>query len=198
MLKWELKNGRIVPNETSLLVSAFGDIWEFDSSRKKELACKLLTYVYFMEDITEENPLRDVAYGEKHIQAVRSLFKDDKHKFKKKEQELIDAAREWYALCNQDCLFRLSAVLSKKIDEFTQYMDENKATSAASFKAQVEIVPKINQILKTKSETDDWIRKEMKKVKVKGDRTRSPSEKGMVGYSGARREIDEDRGEENE
>lgn len=188
MLKWELKGGRVVPNETSLLISAFSDIWDYDKSRKKGFATQLLTYVYYMEDITEENPLRDVSWNEKHQQACRSIFRDDKYKFKKKEQELIDAAREWYVLCNKDCMFRLSAVLDKKIDEFTTYLNTNPADNAASFKTQVEIMPKINQLLKTKSDTDDWIRKEMKKVKVKGDRVRSPSEKGLIGYNAAGRD----------
>jgi hypothetical protein len=163
-----------------LTVTAFNDIWRSDKAPNKLNAIKLLRYVYFMADTREKNPHRDVAFYVREEYAKADVYGDPKHKFSKKEQELVDEAIRWYFTLNKDCVDRMAIAVNRQVDQLTQLLESSEDVTMKNYVERLNFVKEIKNVLITKEQTDAYVEKAKKKAKTKGDKARSPIEMGLI------------------
>ncbi len=123
MLKLTIQNGKVVVDPTLLMVKELTDIIEYGQSKKNEdLGNRMLLYVFYCCDLTDQNPLRDIDYRMKEDQANVRAFKKKKT-FLGKEEKLIGAAMDAYNFMNETSLERAGLSYDKKIDEIRTLLD---------------------------------------------------------------------------
>jgi len=148
-LKFTIEREKVVIDKNILLLKEFSDILEYGQKKKKpELANKILLYIFFCCDLSEDNVMRDLDYRLKPEQArSRTLGRD--YKFSKIEEELINAGFDAYNFFNEKAPERAEMVLDKKIDETRALMEStapetvrnvNATTGAITFTSNVEIL----------------------------------------------------------
>jgi hypothetical protein len=179
MIEFNIENGRLTVDAKTLTIRAFEDIWKSDKSTNKPKAVSLLKYVFFMNDITTKNPYRDAAEAELERLAKRDAFKNEKYKLSEEEQALFDEASYFYLEANKDCVYRMSFVLTRKIDQMLTFLD-NEKISNTNFKGQFETVKNISTILRAKAEAEAEVEKQVKNKRNRAGIKTSPGEKGLL------------------
>ena len=179
MISFKIQNQQLVVDEKTLIVPEFKAIW--DKYTDKRSAQKMLTYVFGLADITTMNPFFDVPEHDLEKSLKKSIYKDEKHKFSKPEQKLIDDAVAIYKKLNEDSVFRTLRTINKKIDEINLYMERQRITSD-NLNDQITLISKYDAILNSKAATEDMVAKQVEKQKAKGGFERSPLETGQIGY----------------
>lgn len=180
MISFKIERGKLIVDEKTLLVPQFNDIWEFYAD--KEEAKKVLIYIFGMSDITNKNPYVDVAHYEKVEIIKNSVFKNRKHRFSREETKLINDAIPVYTELNRNSAYRMLENINYKIDEINMHMRGNKVTTD-NLNAQVNSITTTEKMLKAREVAEEYVSKEIKKIKTQGDMSRSPLETGQVGYT---------------
>jgi hypothetical protein len=128
MLKFTLFNGKVVIDPSLVMIQEFTDILDYGKVKSNDdLSNRLLLYVFYCCDLTEQNPLRDVDYRLKESQALTRAFPGVKQKeFTKKEDTLISAAIDAYNFLNETSLERATLSYDQKIDEVRTLLDSIK------------------------------------------------------------------------
>lgn len=178
------KDRKLTLDPETLTVSAFNDIWEADKDKSKAKASNMLSYVFHMRDITQRNPFRDLSDSHRESLAKRNSFGDENYKFSPKDQEMIDRAMAWYDVLNKNSIFRLSMTFDRKIDQINDYLEKNVIDSSEDMENQMKDMEKIEKILNSKKRTDDFVRQEQEKSKIKGKETLSPNQAGLLNKKG--------------
>ena len=88
-----IENQKALPNAETLLISPFKDIWEADSSPKKEIAIDQFTFIDFLCSFSRDNPFFTYTDLEEREEALLSFFKRD---VRKESPALIGQAVEMY------------------------------------------------------------------------------------------------------
>lgn len=178
-LRWNLQNGKLVIEPSSLTIDAFNAIWKFDKNRNKLKAESLLKYVFFMNDITQNNPLVDLPEHEKDGKARRTCFMDENYKFTRREQELIDDATNWFITCTDNAALRAYFVLNKQIDDLTTYL-QGLPYDAKNIDVKHKATKQLREMMEDRMKVEKMVRLELDKQKTRGGLERSPREKGML------------------
>lgn len=174
------ERGDLMVDAKTLTVDAFHQLYKSDKAPNKLNAIKLLKYVFFMGDITEKNPHRNIAYNLREPYAKKDVFGDSGYKFGKKEQEMVDNAIQWYYTLNRDCVDRLSFAVNRQIDQLTEMLETSEDLTLQNYKERVDLMKDIKNILISKTQTDEFVEKSKKKAKTKGNTARSPMEMGLL------------------
>lgn len=191
-IRWNLQNGKLVIEPETLTIHAFHEIWKFDKNRNKNKAEALLKYVFFMNDITQNNPLVDLPEFEKDIKARRTCFLEDKYQFTRREKELIDNAEEWYQTCSDNSALRAYYVLNKQIDDLTKYLGE-LPYNATNIDIKSKATKQLREMMEDRQKIEKMVRLELDKQKTRGGLERSPREKSMlILRPNAIKDVDED------
>jgi hypothetical protein len=183
MIRFNIKNSKLIIDAQTLTVTAFNDIYESDKTKDKNKATCLLKYVFHLCDISQENSFRDVAESQREALCKRNSFGKADYQFSNRESQLLSPAIEWYNILNKNSVQRLAMAMDKKIDQISNFLETNEIKTADDFDAQMDAVQKIEKVLKSKRTTDDYVRSEMEKTKNRGQVSSSPLEKGLVGYN---------------
>jgi hypothetical protein len=185
MIDFNIKNNKLIIDAQTLTVSAFNDIWESDSSKNKSHACNLLVYVFHVSDITEKNPFRDLPDSQRDAYAKRNAFGDQNYKFKKGEEELIARAKAWYEALNNNSILRLSIAMDMKLDQIATFLldSKNDIKEMHQLEAQADLMAKVEKVLISKKRTDEFVRQQLEKTKIKGGQKLSPLEMGILNTS---------------
>lgn len=126
MLKFTILSGKVVIDPTLLMVKEFTDILDYAKS-KEDLGNRLLLYIFYCCDLTNQNPMRDVDFRLKEEQAMsRALGPIKKTSFTKKEEALISAAMDAYNFFNESALERAGLTYDQKIDEIRSLLEKTK------------------------------------------------------------------------
>lgn len=124
MLRFTLLNSKVVLDPQLVMIEEFTDILSYAKSKKDEdLGNRMLVYVFYCCDLTEQNPLRDVDYRLKEEQALSRAFIVKNKKFTKQERTLLDAALDAYNFLNENALERATLSYDRKIDEIRTLLD---------------------------------------------------------------------------
>jgi hypothetical protein len=125
MLKFTTLEGKVVPNPSVLLMDEFTDILSYGKKKKNEdLGNRMLIYIFYCCDLTEQNPLRDIDYRLKEENAFSRAFKKiNKKKFTVEEKKLIDAAIDCYNFFNETALERATLTYDRKMDEIRTLLE---------------------------------------------------------------------------
>jgi hypothetical protein len=124
MLKFTLNQEKVCLDPSIVLLEEFSNILEYAKKKKKpELGNRMLLYIFFCCDLSDDNIMRDVDFRLKPEQAMSRAFKNEKLKFTDEEQELIDQGIETYNFFNETSAERAVLAIDKKIDEARTIME---------------------------------------------------------------------------
>lgn len=174
------ERGDLMVDAKTLTVDAFYQLYKSDKAPNKLNAVKLLKYVFFMGDITEKNPHRDIAYHLREDFAKKDVFGDAKFKFSKKEEDMVNNAIKWYYTLNRDSVDRLAIAVNRQVDQITNMLETSEDLTLTNYKDRIDLMKDIKNILISKTQTDEFVEKSKKKAKTKGNAARSPMEMGLV------------------
>lgn len=163
-----------------LTITAFNDIWRSDKAPNKVNALKLLRYVFFMADMRDKNPHKDLAFYLREEYAKKDVFGDSAHKFSRKEQAMVEAGVQWYFTLNKDCIDRISIAINRQVDQLTFLLENSEEVTLKNYQERLSFVKEIKNVLITKEQTDAYVEKAKKKAKTKGNKERSPIEMGLI------------------
>jgi superfamily I DNA and RNA helicase len=143
MLKFTLLNEKVCIDPNIKMIDEFNDILLHGKKVKDDnLAFRMLLYVFYCCDLSDDNLMRDVDYRLKPEQAMVRAFQGKKKKFTKVEEALIEAAMDAYNFFNETSAERAVLAIDKKIDEARTVLEEtdveivrntNASTGAISF-----------------------------------------------------------------
>jgi len=101
-----------------VLLEEFSNILAYGKKKKDEdLGNRMLLYIFFCCDLTEDNFMRDIDFRQKPEQALMRAFAGKKSKFTDEEQDLVDAGIAAYNFFNETSAERAVLAIDKKIDE---------------------------------------------------------------------------------
>lgn len=153
MLKFTLSGETVLVDKATVIIDEFAQILKYGRKIKKpDFGNKMLLYIYFCCDMSEENFMKDLDYRQKPSQAKLRCFKDKDYKFNKEEQELIDKGIDAYNYFNETASDRAELTLDKKIDEARTKLEEteieivrnvNPTTSVITFASNENIISNI-------------------------------------------------------
>jgi hypothetical protein len=208
-LKFTLEKGEVVLDKNIVLLQEFSDITNYGIKKKNpKHARRLLLYVFFCCDLTEENALKDLDFRIKPEQAkARALGRD--YKFTKEENDLIGAAMDAYNFFNETAPERADLAMDKKIDEARSLLDETKpiiitnvnaTTGATTFvsngKIITEFAEQIDTLMTLKLKMKQTAMKITNTSRVKGNKGSSLIERGTLAKMAG--EMMDNTGEEEE
>lgn len=126
-LKFTLHQGKVLPDPNTELIEEFQDIIQYGKKKDDtDLSNRMLLYVFWCCDLTDDNPFRDLDYRLKEEQALNRClksYKGNKKTFTKTEMSLIEAAMDAYNFFNENSLERVANAYDRKIDELRSDLD---------------------------------------------------------------------------
>jgi len=136
MLKFQVYNNKVCIDPSIILLEEFSNILAYAKKKKDEdLGNRMLLYVFFCCDLTEDNFMRDIDYRLKPEQAMSRAFLNKITKFDEEQSELIDAAIDAYNFFNETSAERAILAIDKKIDEARTVLETQ----------EIEIVRNVNE-----------------------------------------------------
>ena len=152
MLKFSMKNHRVIVDPVSLVIESLREIWMSDKSTVKKEATDLLTYIQVCSQIDTNAPFFGVDPTEVSSLIKRELFGKYEHKFTGKfDEEYMANAVMTYQLAFDAPENAAVRVFDKKIYEITRLIDETKIEIKATVvRGGVEYVsnfPIINKMM---------------------------------------------------
>lgn len=125
MLKYSMKNHRVVIDPASLILEPLREIWIADKSSIKKEATDLLTYIHICSQVDQDAPFAKVDPTEISALAKRELFGKYEYEFKGKfDQDYMDDAVMRYQLAFDSPEQAAVRVFDKKIHEMNRLIDE--------------------------------------------------------------------------
>lgn len=196
MLKFTVLDSKVVIDPNIILFEEFQDIIKHCGKKinDEELANRMLLYVFYCCDLTEDNPLKHIDYRVKEKEAfARSFQGTSKKKFNVAERKLIDAAIETYNYFNETSAERAIIAIDKKIDEArTKLEDEeveiirnvNENTGVVSFTSNEGILSnlakQIGEMMTLKLQISNAAKKMENTGRVRGNKGSSLAERGSL------------------
>lgn len=102
-------------------------LWELDDTDEKETAVKAILYVFFTEDLSDDNPLSSLPYFRKPKESLKRAFGDEAYDIEQKLgtawYEAINTARVSYRDEVADTLKDI-ATFDRKMDELGAMLNE--------------------------------------------------------------------------
>jgi len=133
-LSGDIENRIVKPTEEALMVTPFGDIYQRDSHRQKDLAMREFAYIEFMVSPKDTNPFfgYPVAGGIRHQKIYENKFKDLYETWTPDElvRVGIEVYNEFYYNASPSLGFYNSVVGAvKKLQTFFDNLDMDKVNS---------------------------------------------------------------------
>jgi hypothetical protein len=140
MLKFQVYNGKVCIDPSIVLLEEFSNILAYGKKKKNEdLANRMLLYVFFCCDLTEDNFMRDLDYRLKPEQALSRAFAGAIKKLDDEQQDLIDAAIDAYNFFNETSAERAVLAIDKKIDEARTTLENTEVEIVRNTKESGEV-----------------------------------------------------------
>jgi len=155
MLKFQVYNNKVCIDPSIILLEEFSNILAYAKKKKDEdLGNRMLLYVFFCCDLTEDNFMRDIDYRLKPEQAMSRAFLNKITKFDKEQSELIDAAIDAYNFFNETSAERAVLAIDKKIDEARTVLESTEIEIVRNQKDNGEVSFASNETILSKLATN--------------------------------------------
>jgi hypothetical protein len=155
MLKFQVYNGKVCIDPSIVLLEEFSNILAYGKKKKNEdLANRMLLYVFFCCDLTEDNFMRDLDYRLKPEQALARAFAGQIKKLDQEQQDLIDAAIDAYNFFNETSAERAILAVDKKIDEARTVLENTEIEIVRNQKDNGEVSFASNETILSKLATN--------------------------------------------
>jgi len=137
MLKFTVLNENVCIDPNIAVIEEFNNILTYGRNMEnEELGLRMLLYVFYCCDLSDDNPMRDLDYRMKEEQAmIRAFRKLGKKSFNKRERDLIDEAIDAYNFFNETSAERAVLAIDAKIDEARTKLTE----------MEVEVIRNVNE-----------------------------------------------------
>jgi len=172
------------------MVPEFVEILEWDKTKEKNKAHKILFYLYLMCDLGDECPTKDLDQSIKDGQCRFMAYGTRKYDFEGQEQRLIISGLAAYTLLNEVAEERMLKTYDEKIDQLRTLLEEttpvihenmNANTGIISFSTNVEIINKalkeISNLVKAKHDLRQTVLAGFSAGHVRGKVQLSPRDK---------------------
>jgi len=190
-LKFNIRKEKIVTDANFYLFEEFVDIWKHDRDVNKRAAHKMLYFIFLLCDLSEDNPLRDVAAEHKEKEALFRVYGAKEHKFTKKERELLQRGVDTYIKYSKTAEERILELFDVKAEELRLVLEntkpetiENERDGVTTFVTNTGIITKglkeLDFVKKQKINVISAIRNEAMTQKVRGKIILSPLSKGNI------------------
>jgi hypothetical protein len=127
MLKFSMKNHKVIIDPISLTLEPLLEIWVADKSANKEAATKLLTYVHICSQVDQEAPFAKVDPTEVGSLAKREIFGKYDYEFKGKfDEEFMESTVMRYQMAYDTPEQAAVRIYDKKIYEINRVIDETE------------------------------------------------------------------------
>lgn len=190
-LKFEFRKEKIVLDASFFMFKEFVAVWNYDKSKTKDKANRLLYFIFLICDLNHDNPVVTVDSDKREIEAKFYAFKDKSKKFTDKEYILLKNAVERYIKINTAPEERLLNALDRKAEEISAKLEQVKPeTSVNTDNGVVKYVSnstiitkglsKLAAIRKNREALISAIKNETMTSKVRGKVTLSPLVRGLI------------------
>ena len=196
MLKFTVLDGKVVVDPNITLFEEFQNIFKYTGNKvnSADLANRMLLYVFYCCDLTEDNPMQNVDFRMKEEEAFKRAFQGTgKKRFTKKEEELVWSAMEAYNFFNETSAERAILAIDKKIDEARTKLEEeeveiirnvNENTGVVSFASNENILgsiaKQIGELMTLKIQITNAAKKMENSGRVRGGKGSSIAERGSL------------------
>jgi hypothetical protein len=155
MLKFTVHNSKVCMDPSVVLLEEFSTILAYGKKKKDEdLANRMLLYIFFCCDLTDDNFMRDIDFRQKPEQALMRAFAGKKDKFTSDEQDLIDAGIAAYNFFNETSAERAVLAIDKKIDEARTVLETTEIEIVRNQKDNGEVSFASNETILSKLATN--------------------------------------------
>jgi hypothetical protein len=190
-LKLKFRKERVITDEIFYLFRPLVDLYEWDKSQNKDKANKLLMFVFYLCDLTEENPLKDVPAEKKEEEAKFKAFADRRKEFTKSELKYLIPAIDCYIKYNSTPEERILNKFDEKSEQLRDKLESTKPITKTNskggittFASNTGIITKglneLNTIKKSKASVVAAVRREAMSQSIRGQQTLSPLSKGNI------------------
>lgn len=133
---FKVEGNRVYPNEETLLISPFKEIWERDNSPEKEVAIKELTYIEFMTSQLKTNPYKGYRATQRDEVLKKDIVKDENWKPDDLVMDAMDKIEEFQKEASSSYkLYKASLKAKENLEDFLLSVDlqseENKTDKGA-------------------------------------------------------------------
>lgn len=133
---FKVEGNRVYPNEETLLISPFKEIWGRDNSPEKEVAIKELTYIEFMTSQLKTNPYKGYRETQRDEVLKKDIIKDENWKPDDLVIDAMDKIEEFQKEASSSYkLYKASLKAKENLEDFLLSVDlqseENKTDKGA-------------------------------------------------------------------
>ena len=177
---FKVKDRIAFPNDETLLIPPYKQIWERDKSENKEEALKEFAYIEFMSSLLASNPYIGYDINKRHIQLCKDIMQDEQYQPDELVEKGIRKIEEFQQDASETLAFYESALKGlKKLQRFfnTFNMNERNDKGIPLYKPK-EITSALLDVDKAAASLDTLKKKVQSEVfeavKTKGDKVISP------------------------
>jgi hypothetical protein len=191
MLKFKFRKEKLILTPQIMLFKEFSTIFEHDKTADQTKANNMMKYVFYMCDLSEDNPHRD-AGERKHDDSMKAAFGSrSKIALTKVDKERMEKAMQCYIKYNETAEERLlktfdetAYALRAELDDTIPETVENEKDGVITFVSNSQLISlglsELNDI-KTKRELIvAAVRREAMSTKIRGQAKLSPLSKGEI------------------
>lgn len=133
---FKIEGNKVYPNDETLLIHPFKDIWERDKSPEKEIAIKELTYIEFMTSQLRTNPYKGYRTERRDEILRKDIIRDDKWEPDATVEEAMKKIEEFQREASPNYKLYLASLKAKEnLEDFLLNVDlqseENKTDKGA-------------------------------------------------------------------
>jgi hypothetical protein len=184
MIRFTIKGSKVTIEPRYLTIEAFAAIWEFDKGKDKRKATKMFAYVFFVSDLTSENPYIDMAPANRDAMARQNCFGKKDYKFSKEEAVLIENACTWYEMLSENQTLRAYRIICDSIDTLSNKINKENNVEEPNVENISEWTSKQVKLIMDREKMHSIVKKEESKTIAKGDKLSSPMEKNLLKIRG--------------
>jgi hypothetical protein len=127
MLRFSMKNHRVIIDPVSLSLECLREIWMADKSSIKNTATDLLTYIHLVSQVDQDAPFAKVDPADVAALVKRELFGKYEHKFTGKfDEEFMENACMSYQIAFDTAEMAAVRVYDKKIYEINKVIADTE------------------------------------------------------------------------
>ncbi len=134
MLKFEFRKEKLIHSPEIFLFKEFTDIMKWDRSSSQLKSNRMFLYIYYMCDLSEDNPVRESAEGKKHEDAIfRAFGGKSRIKLTRVDKDRLIAGMRCYIRYNETAEERLLKTFDSKAAELRKELDNVKPETHSNF-----------------------------------------------------------------
>lgn len=126
-IKFKVVDMQLEIDEKTLMVSEFRAFVLADKAKDKKTAKQHLLFIFFMCEISPDNPYRDWDESEKMQEVLTEVYGSAKYKHDKATIEMVNAAFLKYNKLNANSVWRSVKTLDSEIDSIEEILQQLRA-----------------------------------------------------------------------